>query len=301
MISDFIKLFRATVPYKIRIFLYNILICFKFYYFKKQILKYYKKYPEKILNDEQIDILSFLRKNALTSYPYSFIKKYNPKDVNVYFDEKKGLRYVLFDNKKLFFKKGLHPIEIRNKFYSLQIEQDIDSPHRYITDTFSIEHNDVVVDVGSSEANFALSIVEKVKKLILIETDSNWINALEATFEPWSEKVMIINKFVTNTNESNCITLDNLIYQIGNVDFIKIDVDGEESKLIEGFKETLNGNLPLKIALCTYHKENDDEIFSKLLLNYRFNITFSKGYMIFMPKNILQFPYLRKGLIRAFR
>lgn len=299
MKSGIIKLYRSIVPFKIRVIPYFALENLRFRKYKRKIIAYYQNHPEEIKDAEQSEVISYLKKHPLTSIPCAHEVK--EKEIMVYYDKDNGLYYVLFEDKRLYYKKGLHPIVIKKKFYAIQVEQAMNSPHRYLTDDFNIPGNSVIIDTGSAEANFGLSVVENAKKLVLIETDPGWIQALEATFKPWKDKVKIINKFVTNTNDSSSITMDSLIKQEGSVDFVKIDVDGEESKLLEGFTETLRSKVPVKIALCTYHKENDSKEFSDLLKSYGFTMSFSQGYMIFMPKNILQFPYMRKGLIRAYR
>jgi hypothetical protein len=35
-------------------------------------------------------------------------------------------------------------------------EQDPDSPHRYLTDSFTIGNDDVLADIGAAEGNFSL-------------------------------------------------------------------------------------------------------------------------------------------------
>jgi len=50
---------------------------------------------------------------------------------------------------------------------------------------------------------------------------------------PWKEKVVIVNKFISNTTEDNHITLDDFL--AGNkIDFIKADIEGAERKLLKG-------------------------------------------------------------------
>jgi hypothetical protein len=163
-----------------------------------------------------------------------------------------------------------------------------------------VSEGDVVVDAGVAEGNFALSVVEKVKKMYLFETDETWITTLEATFAPWKEKVVIVNKYVSDNDKENCITLDTFF---GNekIDFIKADIEGAEFQLLTGAKKILSRQIPMKIVLCTYHKHNDAEMFNRILMSNGFCTEFSKGYMIFLYElyDRLEPPYLRRGLIRA--
>jgi hypothetical protein len=57
----------------------------------------------------------------------------------------------------------------------------------------------------------------------------------------------------------------------------------------------------LKIALCTYHKHSDEEIFTPLLEKYGFDIKFSHGYMIPLFDKKIKKPWLRRVVVRAAR
>jgi hypothetical protein len=163
-----------------------------------------------------------------------------------------------------------------------------------------LEDGDILADIGVAEGNFALGAVEKAKALYLFETDKEWIEALNATFEPWKEKVHIINKFVGEKINSNQTSLDEF-FKDEPVTFLKIDVDGAEAKLLKGCDRILSQQSPLKIALCTYHKQNDEEEFTKLLSDKGFCVTPSDGYMLFYTDKKIKPPYFRRGLLRAVR
>jgi len=183
----------------------------------------------------------------------------------------------------------------------LMLEQDANSPHRYITNNFKVNDGDVVVDIGSAEGNFSLSNIEKIKKLYLVEADPGWNEALNATFAPWKDKVVILNKYASDKDDEQNISLDGLLQHEEKVNFIKIDVEGAEQQVLAGATVVVNKNKDLKVALCTYHRQDDAETFARLLTEKRFTIEFSNGYMIFINSDRSQFkpPYLRKGLIRA--
>jgi phospholipid N-methyltransferase len=165
---------------------------------------------------------------------------------------------------------------------------------KYLTEDFQVESNDIVLDIGSAEGNFALSIIDEVKRIYIFEADKEWIEALYATFEPWKEKVVIINKFVSDQTSEESICLDDFIQE--KIDFIKGDVEGEELKIMQGAKEIIQKYCP-KVLMCTYHKGNDSEALKIFLEKNDYKIHFSAGYIIFLddPKP----PYLRRGLIRA--
>lgn len=53
-------------------------------------------------------------------------------------------------------------------------------------------------------------------------------------------------------------TVDNFLKtsDLPSVDFIKMDVEGFESRILTGAKETLKEQSP-KLAVCVYHRGND--------------------------------------------
>jgi predicted RNA methylase len=180
-------------------------------------------------------------------------------------------------------------------------EQDLESPHRYLTDSFTIGKVDVLADIGAAEGNFSLAVIDNIKKVYIFEYDQEWIEALEATFAPWAEKVEIINKFVSYRNDSENIRFDTFFENNMDVSFLKIDVDGAESVVLGSCDKMFHSNRSFKIALCTYHKHDDEKDFTRLLKDYGFTVTPSKGYMINYYDKKLKAPFLRRGLIRAVR
>ena len=166
---------------------------------------------------------------------------------------------------------------------------------------FKIANGEVLVDIGVAEGNFALGAAEKASKLILFETDTEWIEALNATFEPWKEKVLIVNKFVSDITNATNTTLDDFISPDEKISFLKIDVDGAESRLLDGCKRILSDQNPLKLAICTYHKQDDEKDFTALLSRNGFETSHSDGFMLFYYDKKMKAPYLRRGLIRAVK
>ena len=151
--------------------------------------------------------------------------------------------------------------------------------------------------MGAAEGNLALSVIEKVKRVYLFETDMEWIEALEATFAPWKEKVVIVNKFVSDKNEGNFISLDAFFRDKEKFTFLKVDAEGAEGDILNGSENLLTSSPGLKIALCCYHKPTDDKIFSEYLSKRGYAVSFAKGYMIF-KENFIP-PYLRRGVLRS--
>ena len=267
---------------------------------RKQVIRYLESLPKQELTNEKKVVLAYLSKNPFHIFPYDFNKKYEASNYESFFDQEKDLPYVFFESKKLYFKRGTDLERVKKKHGAILMEQDKDSPHLYLDEDFQVYESDVVVDIGVAEGNFALSVVDKVRELYLFETEPEWIEALEATFEPWKDKVHIVNKFVSNSDKGNFVSVDGY-FANKKIDFLKIDVDGAERDLLKGAERTLSANSKLRMALCTYHQHHDTSEFDEMLTSYGFRTSFSKGYMIFHFDPKIKAPYLRRGLIRAVR
>jgi len=268
---------------------------------RKKILKHFSSLPEREVNDEQREVLKFLENNPVKIFPYPFYDTYSPDNIEVFYDNEKGMRYVLQEGKKLYFKRRWGEKRIKRAYSDLVREQDVRSPHRYLTDSFTVSNDDIIADIGAAEGNFSLSVIEKVTKICLFEYDPEWTEALRATFAPWAEKVEIINKFVSDHNDESHIRFDTFFEERNDINFLKIDVDGAESIVLDSCNNVFKTGSTFKVALCTYHKNNDETDFTHLMEEHGFKVTPSEGYMIHYYDKKIKAPYLRRGLIRAVR
>jgi hypothetical protein len=298
-LKQFIKrIYRIIIPFSLR----NKISQYRdnrkdyFYNLRKRVVKFLKKDLKKNPDQEKMEILTYLKKNPFYMVPYNFKKNYNQDDIVVHFDDVYRMRFVLYDEKHLYFPAEWNLSEIKEYYNSILIEQDIKSPHRYEFYDFCVRENDTVADIGAAEGFFALSVIEKCKKAYLFEPDEKWIDALRMTFAPWEEKALIINKYFSNINEKNTLKADNF-FDDENINFIKIDIEGAESDFLAGAYKILSGKKPLRIAICAYHKETDAEELKEILTEHGFNVDFSGGYLL--PWMQLEPPYLRRGVIRA--
>lgn len=265
---------------------------------RRKVIGYYSSLHG-TLSDEVKSVLNYLKTKPVTVFPYHPLDQYVADSVKVYKDKGKGLRYVLLDGKRLYFKKKWNKGRIQKSFIGLLREQDPICPHCYEKENFKLEEGEVLVDVGAAEGNFALSVVEKASRIILFESDKDWIQALNATFRPWKDKVTIVNKFVGDVNNAECVTLDSYFSRREKISFLKIDVEGAESQLLKGCERILQEVRPLKLAICTYHKQDDEKLFTELLNKNSFETSHSDGFMLLYHDRRLKEPYLRRGMIRA--
>ena len=287
-------IYRILVPKPLRTIILKKNLRYK-------ILNYFASLPENEVNDEQKEVLHYLENGEIRIFPYPFHANYSPDKIDVVYDPVKAMRYVLQEGKRLYFKKRWGEKKIRRSYCELMREQDINSPHRYLTNSFTVGENDVLADIGAAEGNFSLAVIEQIRKVYIFEYDEEWIEALRATFAPWADKVEIINKFVSDHNDSSHIRFDTFYELKKDISFLKVDVDGAESLVLNSCDKIFKSQKRFKMALCTYHKNNDEKDFTLLLKNYGFSITPSKGYMINYYDKKMRAPYLRRGLIRAVR
>ncbi len=290
------KIYRALVPESFR---------WKLIYYKRnktenkikqEVLAYYKQHSS---NDVEInEALNFLQTNSISVFPYPFFLEYVKKPIEVIIDPKNQLPYVMHLGKKLYFKKNWTKEHIIEAYRFLLAEQDERSGHCYLNKDYAIEANSVIVDVGAAEGIFALNEIEKIKHIFLIETDNEWIEALKETYKPWLEKITIINKFVSNIDDDTNVRLDTYFAAIEKIDLLKIDVDGAEKDLLNGADKTVSNKVK-KLAICTYHKTNDNRDFTAYLLSKNYSLSNSHGYMLFYFDPNFEAPYFRRGLIKA--
>ena len=293
MNSFVFQLYRIVVPKPLRkkILLSGL---------KKKIPAYYDSLPSSEKDNEVQEVLRFINHIGVRIFPYAFTDQYRLNTIEVFDDTVCGLRYVLLDGKKLYFKRRWSADRIRRSFLELTLEQDSQSPHRYLSAEFNLSYDDVIADFGAAEGNFSLSVVERVKKIYLFESDLEWIEALQQTFAPWKDKVEIVPKYISDKNDNTNCSGDSY-FSVKELTFMKIDVDGGERKVLKGFEFILSHRESMKIALCTYHQHNDLHDFTLLLEHAGYAVTPSDGYMIFYYDKKLREPYLRRALIRAVK
>lgn len=276
-----------------------------FYYFRRDfwrylLLKNIIRFGKSTFGESRFwNEIEYLKNNGLVIFPYDFEKKYRHNHIIV----NKNLEFPFIDyfGKKLFFQKGKTDSQLSHYFNSLLAEQDEKSPHLYCTEKFNVKFNDIVVDLGVAEANFSLKNIDLAKKVYLFESNSKWIEPLKHTFEPYQNKVHIINKFVSANSSDTSIALDDMDEIKNESLFIKIDVDGEERQVLNGMIDLLKESKKIKVAICTYHKENDAQEFKVFFEDIGFKTEFSTGYMLFYHDKKIRKPYFRKGVLRAWK
>lgn len=239
------------------------------------------------------------------SYNYDFVNNYLERDLESYgkvsYDEDAGMYYMLANGKRVYYPRDYREPDVFISYRFICIEQDSKSPHRYLDKDFQVNEGDVVIDAGVAEGNFALEVIEKVKKIYLIECEHKWVEALEKTFEPWKEKVVIVEKMLGDTDDETHISIDGLL-KGEKVNFIKMDIEGAEVNALHGASDTLRMNDNLKCAICAYHRHDAESMIKNILIQNKFEVSTTKGYMFFKDDDdSLINAELRRGIVRGMK
>lgn len=274
----------------------NIEVSWRDFLEKMQLLVRYENCKE----EEIAEVTAYLREHPLQVFNYAFTEKYRREETEICYDEAKMLYYVYYGGKKMYFSAAYDTEEkVREYYRSILLEQDAASPHRYLTEDFGMPEGAVVIDAGVAEGNFALSIIHRARKVYLFEPDAMWAEALEHTFAPYGEKVVIIRKALSNYTNGDTTTIDQAL-QGERVDFLKMDIEGEEYYALQGAESTIARSPGMKCVICTYHQEFAYEVIRHFLEQSGFATKASRGYMWYPDgSNMLRLPVLRKGVIRG--
>ncbi len=223
----------------------------------------------------------------------NLVFEYMDYDVEVLYDEKLEMSYVMHRNKKMYFPRSMNAENIRIYYRSNLLEQDIRSAHCYFTDMSIYPIGGVYVDLGAAEGNFSLDLLDRASHIYLFEGDEKWVEALEATFSPYKEKVTIIPKYVTDKESENTTSLKGYFKSIERIDVIKMDIEGAEVEVINNNIDFFDSHTETNLIVCTYHLENDEADIKRILNNYSFK---EQGWIMGTNRNVLH-PYVRRVLM----
>lgn len=262
----------------------------------------YEKFP--IRDEEMQKCADYIKENGAEDVYCGSLKEveiYSEQDVK--YDKENDLYYGFYEGKRLYFNKVIDTKEkALTELNGLAAEQSENSPHKYLEGDFQVKEGDIVFDVGCADGNFALSVVEKASKIYLFEADEQWVKPLRLTFAPYMDKVEIVKKYVDEKSGEKAVALDDFCQSEGidHIDMVKMDVEGYEENVLKGAGRLLQNKKIKRIAVCTYHKPEDEENLGKILCDY--DKTMAKGYMLgALIHEIYEIkpPYFTKGIMRA--
>jgi hypothetical protein len=291
-----VTIYRKILPLSVRQIVYDFFLGQVVFFFRnfgvivksKITFLFYPFLPKTELNK----VFSFMGRYGLTSYPYKYMLEYKSVEIKVERDSKNNLPYVVHNGKRLYFPEFYSEEKVKKDYRALLIEQDARAAHRYVR-SYDELRNRTLLDVGAAEGIFSLDTIELTAGVIIFEYVDYWLKPLQATFEPWKEKVVFVKKYVGNRSENNFITIDEFLSdQLRENLFIKMDIEGAERVALEGADQTLRTAKNIQVAICTYHRKGDPEYIADLLTTRGFSYEFSDGLMYWNKR-------LSKAVIRA--
>ncbi len=262
--------------------------------FKFQIIEKYKNSHDQAA----VDICNYLQNHELDMFNGQVKNEYPGDMFDICRDEDKGLLYSYWKGKKIYLMSAIQNELVAKEYLcNLCREQDENSPHSYNMEQLGLNSQDVVIDGGAAEGFFSLQIIDKVKKIYLIEGDERWLEALKYTFQPYSHKVVIVPKWLGSKNDENMISIDQ-INKEEKVTLVKLDIEGAESDAVQGGEKTFSSAQKMQVIACTYHTTEDAEKFLEYFNSKGFHTELSKGYLFVGGLDIVK-PELRKGVLTA--
>lgn len=259
---------------------------------RTDILEYYSN---RETTNEENKVLDWLRENPVQMYPYEFTKKYVNHIADI-FDDSVGHHFIIHKGKKLFFPDSFLLSQINDYYYFLLMEQDLNSPHAYFNENFVINKEATFVDVGAAEGLITLEYMDCVPRGIVIEYDTEWLNALNNTFQLYKNKISIIPKLCSNDSGIGKIMLKDVL-EDGGIYTIKIDVEGMEMEVLEGLKGVCL-KAGSQLLICAYHTQVAEKEICTFLDFNNISYSHSDGFILSTWGGYRE-PYLRHGLIRA--
>ncbi len=232
-------------------------------------------------------------------YPYEYTDSYDQGKIDVMRDTD-GYPFVIHSGKRLYLPNGWSREKCQRYYNNLRIEQDKDCTHCYFTDPKRYpDEKDIVADIGAAEGIFGLDVIDRIKMLYLFEGDEKWNIPLSRTFEPWKEKVVIVNKFLSDRDQDNHVSLDNFFAE-KDVTYIKADIEGDEEIMLRGAVRLLDSGI--KALICIYHKPGDESSLKEIMTDHGFSVEINPGYLLMTNVDgLFRNRYLRHGVLFAHK
>jgi hypothetical protein len=250
---------------------------------------------KKIKNSDSYLEYRYILRNGVSCFPYSFVDQYKKMSVNVFYDDIHP--YIVENNLKIYFNSNWNTDKVAKYYNEISLEQNVNSPHCYYNNNIDYSIYDIAIDIGAAEGNFSTFIVKHISKIYLYEKDDVWYDCLKRTFQPFEDKVEIIKKKVSNINDEFNVKLDSINQYYDKNILVKIDVEGNELKVLEGMEKILSQKKLITLVVCTYHKQNDEVVLNEFLSNLGYSNSYSNGYMCYFHDKNIKKPFLRKAIM----
>lgn len=217
---------------------------------------------------------------------------------------------LIFDAPKYDFKffskvtRKINNFAIQDMFINMSSHEDEILQH------FTPKEGDIVVDIGAAFGFYTILASQmvgqkgrviaiepqpesfqmlnsniKLNKLSNVKTLNYAVYSNETKLKLYNTYSVLPERAVKNTSEYSEIkanTLDNLLFQIGNIDevnWIKIDVEGAELEVLKGATNMLFKSKDLTILIEVHNLENNKNLYEDvmtLLKQFNFKLTYEK-------------------------
>lgn len=152
--------------------------------------------------------------------------------------------------------------------------------HYYQKAHTEIEDGEILLDIGTAEGLFPLTVAETCSHIYMVEPSRIFYDTLKQTFAGLEDKTTIFNVAVGNEDgeipfdensldgkvasagdqNAYTIAINKIDTLIGDkkITYLKADIEGFEQEMLRGAGNVIKANKP-KIAITTYHTQNDPQ------------------------------------------
>jgi len=200
-------------------------------------------------------ISEYVRSHPKSIMPYDFTEKYKILTVEISRDTKSKFIRAKVNGKSIYFPVSFTEEYVLESVRVDLMEQDDQSPHRYIHlpgEKFSGRY---AVLAGASDCMFALDVVQNFEKVFLFEADKRWHGPMRETMKEFSDKIKIVPKRIGDNDSEKSVRLDTFFQRrYKDVNFIQADIEGNEVKMLSGARKLFEEAVDLKLSVSCYHQ-----------------------------------------------
>jgi FkbM family methyltransferase len=187
---------------------------------------------------------------------------------------------------------------------------DTNDWHFYQKEQTKIEKGEILLDIGTAEGLFPLTVVDACSHIYMVEPSTTFNTCLNKTFKNHFDKVTVFNTAIgnedgmitfnedsldgmvsdvatSNSKQMSIHKVDTLFKNGEKITYLKADIEGFEAEMLKGAEQTIKRNKP-KIAITTYHTQNDPKeiisIITGFVPEYKYYI---KGIYEKTPKPVM--------------